>query len=83
MKKNSCIILLYLITNILTTQSQQAPERNPFEFKQEQALSLSIPDKNLETPSKWTIKENGKKLIIIENSDDGQVRTIEAAPLAY
>lgn len=57
----------------------QPHERNPFEFKQEIIEPSVSTATKLDPLSKWNIKENGDELIIIENIDDGQIRTIEIA----
>ena len=84
MNKNSYFgIVVFLI--FYNTVAHQTPflERNPFEFKQESNTQQSISLQQTNVLSKWNIKENGNELIIIENIDDGQIRTIEMAPFTH
>ncbi len=84
MKKNNIGFFIHLILFVFTLQCEQYSGRNPFEFKQEQGvINDEIPHLKSETLSKWNIKENGDELIVIENIDDGQIRTIEIAPFDH
>jgi hypothetical protein len=52
--------------------------RNPFEFSHEQPQPTTThPVSTNLSSSKWSIKEHGDQIMILENCEDGQLRAVE------
>lgn len=74
---------LLLITAIFSSSAVSPQIRNPFAFTKTHETVNKVVTNEPTSLSKWNIKEQGEDLIVIENSDDGQIRTIEIASFTH